>query len=107
MGTTHASDADAPKDCTILLTVLLAYHKRPHTCVRAFFLCVPGERIELSHLAVMGFESIASTNSAIPASLHLTTLYTVFHHLEAYCMLPYVQYAGANKVRLYLLGGGR
>src|SRR3989344_2235049 len=35
---------------------------RPLTSVR-----VPGERLELSCLATMGFESIASTNSAPPA----------------------------------------
>ena len=32
------------------------------------FYQVPGERLELSHLAIHDFESCASTNSAIPAS---------------------------------------
>lgn len=45
----------------------LPHHAQAWCFPTTHFVRVPGERLELSHLAAMGFESIASTNSAIPA----------------------------------------
>jgi hypothetical protein len=65
---------------------------------------VPEERLELSRLAAVGFESTVYTIPPLRLGIHLSILHVVFH-LAYGCMINCVHYARADEIRFHILGG--